>query len=74
MRWLHHNTLDYGRWSYLSRVPARMYLPLGENLTNETGGFSSSEGGRSEEGQSQGSMQHPMHATHHDIHCTMYEV
>lgn len=28
--------------TYLSRVPAKMYLPFGENLTNETGGFSSS--------------------------------
>ena len=27
---------------YLSRVAARMYLPLGENFTNETGGLSSS--------------------------------
>ena len=38
------------RCSYLSSVPARMYLPLGENLTNETGGFSSSEG-RKERGR-----------------------
>ena len=30
------------RKEYLSKVAARMYLPLGENLTNETGGLSSS--------------------------------
>lgn len=28
--------------TYLSSVAARMYLPLGENLTNDTGGLSSS--------------------------------
>lgn len=27
----------------LSRVAARMYFPLGENLTKDTGGLSSSE-------------------------------
>ena len=27
---------------YLSKVAARIYLPLGENLTNDTGGLSSS--------------------------------
>ena len=29
--------------TYLSRVAARIYLPFGENLTNDTGGFSSSK-------------------------------
>ena len=29
--------------TYLSSVAARIYLPLGENFTNDTGGFSSSE-------------------------------
>lgn len=29
-------------YTNLSRVEARMYLPFGENLTNETGGLSSS--------------------------------
>jgi hypothetical protein len=29
--------------THLSNVAARMYLPLGENLTNDTGGLSSSE-------------------------------
>ena len=28
---------------YLSRVPAKMYFPFGENFTNDTGGFSSSD-------------------------------
>lgn len=28
---------------YLSRVAAKIYFPLGENLTYDTGGFSSSE-------------------------------
>jgi hypothetical protein len=28
--------------TYLSNVAARMYLPFGENFTNETGGLSSS--------------------------------
>ena len=28
--------------THLSRVPVKMYFPFGENLTNETGGFSSS--------------------------------
>jgi len=28
--------------AYLSSVAARMYLPFGENLTNDTGGLSSS--------------------------------
>ena len=28
----------------LSNVPASMYLPLGENFTKDTGGFSSSGG------------------------------
>lgn len=28
--------------TYLSKVAARMYFPLGENLTNDTGGLSSS--------------------------------
>lgn len=31
-----------GTGTHLSRVAARMYLPLGENLTNDTGGLSSS--------------------------------
>ena len=30
--------------THLSRVAARMYLPLGENLTKDTGGLSSSIG------------------------------
>lgn len=29
--------------THLSRVAARMYLPLGENFTKDTGGLSSSE-------------------------------
>lgn len=29
--------------TYLSSVAAKMYFPLGENLTYDTGGFSSSE-------------------------------
>ena len=35
-------TLRNQKETYLSRVAARIYLPFGENLTNETGGFSSS--------------------------------
>jgi hypothetical protein len=45
--------ISVGAWSicmllfteYLSMVAAKMYLPLGENLTKETGGFSLSENG-----------------------------
>ena len=29
--------------AHLSSVAAKMYLPFGENLTNDTGGLSSSE-------------------------------
>lgn len=29
--------------THLSRVAARMYFPLGENFTNDTGGLSSSD-------------------------------
>lgn len=29
--------------TYLSKVAAKIYLPLGENFTNETGGLSSSK-------------------------------
>lgn len=31
-----------GMFTYLSSVAARMYFPFGENVTNETGGLSSS--------------------------------
>jgi hypothetical protein len=30
-------------WPYLSNVAARIYLPFGENFTNETGGLLSSK-------------------------------
>ena len=61
MRW-YTPTLSTGeRWSYLSSVPARMYLPLGENLTNETGGFSSSEGRRERGGAVSRVTQTPEH-------------
>lgn len=30
--------------AHLSRVPANIYFPFGENFTKDTGGFSSSEG------------------------------
>ena len=30
-------------WTHLSNVAAKIYFPFGENLTNDTGGLSSSE-------------------------------
>lgn len=39
-----------GHETYLSKVAARMYLPLGENFTKDTGGLSSSGGKECVEG------------------------